>query len=66
MCSEGTSIPSSILKLDYTIKYTEPYVNFLPQELKEYKVEDWTDYQDLINLKTGLVKQLIARCVILA
>ena len=35
---DGTSIPSQIQKLDYTIKYTEPYVHRLPQELDEYKV----------------------------
>ena len=63
MCSDGTSIPSSILKLDYTIKYSEPYVHLLPQELEEYKVEDWTDYQELKKLETGLVKQVIARYV---
>ena len=66
VCSDGTSIPSQILTLDYTIKFTELYMHRLPQELDEYKVEDWTDYQDLKKLKTGLVKQVIARCVILA
>ena len=66
MCSDGTSIPSSLLTLDYTIKYTEPYVHRLPQELDEYKVEDWTDYQKLETLKTGQVKQAIARCLIFA
>ena len=40
VCFDGTSIPSQILTLDYTIKYTEPYVQRLPQELDEYKVED--------------------------
>ena len=35
VCSDGTSIPSQILTLDYTIKYTEPYVHRLPQELDE-------------------------------
>ena len=29
--SDGTSIPSQILTLDYTIKYTEPYVHRLHQ-----------------------------------
>ena len=38
----------------------------LPQEQEEYKMEDWTDYKDMIKLKTGLVKQVIERCVILA
>ena len=66
VCSDGTSIPSQILTLDYTIKYTEPYVHRLPQELEEYNVEDWTDYQELKKLETGLVKQVIARCVIFA
>ena len=33
------------------------------QELDEYKVQDWTDYQELKKLKTGLVKQVIARYV---
>ena len=49
-----------LLTLDYTIKYTEPYVHRLPQELDEYKVEDWTDYQELKKLETALVKQVIA------
>ena len=35
----------------------------LLQELEEYKVEDWTDYQELKKLETGLVKQVIARYV---
>ena len=43
VCSDYTSIPSQTLTLDYTIKQTEPYVNRYPQELKDYKVEDWTD-----------------------
>ena len=60
VCSDGTSIPSQILTVDYTIKYTEPYMHRLPQELPEYKVEDWTDYQELNKLETGLVKQVIA------
>ena len=63
MCSDGTSIPSQILTLDYTIKYTEPYMHRLPQELEKYKVEDWTDYQELKKLETGLVKQVIERYV---
>ena len=61
VCSDRKSIPSQILTLDYTIKYTKPYVHRLPQELDEYKVEDWTDYQELKKLETGLVKQVIAR-----
>ena len=31
VCSDGTSIPSNILSLEYTIKYTTPYVHRLPQ-----------------------------------
>ena len=61
--SDGTSIPSQILKLDYTIKYTEPAVHRLHQKLKEYKANDWTDYDKLKKLETGLVKQVIARYV---
>ena len=60
VCSDETSISSFILTPDYTIKYTEPYVHRLPQELHENKVDDWTDYQELKKLETGLVKQLIA------
>ena len=52
VCSEGTSIPSQILTLDYTIKYTEPYVHRLFQELDDYKVEDWTSYQQLKKIET--------------
>ena len=44
VCFDGTSNPSSLLTLDYTIKYNEPYVHRLPKELEEYKVDDWTDY----------------------
>ena len=63
VCSDVTFIPSQILTLDYTIKYTEPYVYRLPQELEKYKVEDWTDCQELKTLETELVKQVIARYV---
>ena len=60
VCSDGTSIHSQILTLDYTIKSTEPYVHRL---LDEYKVDDWTDYQELKKLETKLVKLVIARYV---
>ena len=40
ICFDGTSVPSSILTLDFTIKYTEYYVHRLPHEHEEYKVED--------------------------
>ena len=61
MCSDGTSIPSLNLWLEYTVKYTEPFVHHLPKELDEYQVEDWTDYKTLKRLETGLAKQVIAR-----
>ena len=44
-----------------TLKNTRnPYVHPLPQELEEYKVEDWTDYKELKNIETSLAKQVIA------
>ena len=61
VCSDGTSIPSGEFRLEYTEKYTEPYIHPLPRELDEYKVEDWTDYKELKSLETSLAKQVIAR-----
>ena len=61
VCSDKTSIPNSILTLDYTIQYTEHYVHRLSQELDEYEVKNWTDNQELKMLVTGKVKQVIAR-----
>ena len=61
VCSDGTSIPSADFKFDYTVKYTEPYMHLLPQELDDYNVEEWTDYKQLKSLETGLAKQVIER-----
>ena len=41
-------------------------MHFLPQELNEYKENDWTDYQKLKKLKTEQVKQIINRFLILS
>ena len=42
-----TSIVRQIITLEYKIKYTETYVHRIPQELKEYNVKNWTNYQEL-------------------
>lgn len=62
MCSDKTSIFSQILLFDYTIKYTEHYVQRIFQKLDKYVI-DWTNYQKLETLVTQLVNKVIARYV---
>ena len=37
----------------------------LPQKLEKYKIDDWTDFQELTKLVTVVLQQVIARYLIL-
>ena len=54
VCSDGLSLPSETRSLDYTVLYSEPYTPSLPEPLKSYTVDDWTDYKTLKEIDTGL------------
>ena len=61
VCSDGLSVPSETRNLEFDLHYTEPFIHQLPRPSTEYKVEDWTDYNEVRMLETNLASQVIKK-----
>ena len=59
VCSDGLSVPSEKRSLEYVLHYSEPFIHQLPHPSKEYKVKEWTDYNEVKMLETSLASQII-------
>ena len=59
VCSDGLSVPAETRKLEVDLYYSEPFIHQLPHPSNEYKVEEWTDYNEVKMLETSLASQII-------
>ena len=61
VCSDGLSVPSETRIIEFDLHYSEPFIHQLPHPSNEYKVEEWTDYDEVKILETSLASQVIKK-----